>query len=114
MVDIKATYSYEVFEGYLFIEDLCEDGKLSVTMDMENVLKSISEEIGDEITKLQVLYKDSQGVWDGVKFKIDESEESRIVISEFVILNCESLEDAVGIYSEQTSESDEKYLFDVQ
>ena len=114
MSNIKATYSYEVFEGYLFIEDLCEDGKLSVTMDMENVLKSINEEIGDEISKLRVIYKDSNGIWDAVKFKIEEDQESRIVISEFVILNCESLEDAVNHYSEQSLPSDEKYLFNIE
>jgi hypothetical protein len=113
MFNIKAAYNYEVLEDYLFIEDLCEEGKLSVTMDIENVLTEIKDEIGGEITNLRVIYKDSRGIWDALKFKIDEEQSGSIVINEFVILNCKSLEDAVNLYSEQTSPPDEKYLFNI-
>ncbi len=65
----KANYDYEIQDGILWIEDLNQGG-MSVTNDMENVLMEIAAE--NEIHKLidlGIMYKDSLGYWDRVKIE---------------------------------------------
>ena len=52
----------------LWIVDLDLVGK-SVTNDMENVLDDISLALGseDDIRRYKLMYKDSQGTWDGIR-----------------------------------------------
>lgn len=112
----EASYTYDILEDFLFIEDLGESDRISVTNDMESVLKKIKEEIGDEINSLKCIYKDSQGVWDGVKFEFNSQEE--VIISGFLILDETDLEKAVVKYTEKISDDrkndkEEKFLFKV-
>ncbi|MGV3588599.1 MAG: hypothetical protein ACO1OF_16455 [Adhaeribacter sp.] len=76
----RSEYYYEVVGRVIAITD--EGGLKSVTNDMENVLQDIKKEIGD-ISPYQIMYKDSLGIWDGVKvgpngsvsfFSINETE----------------------------------------
>jgi hypothetical protein len=39
---------------------------MSVTNNFENVLTEIKEQIGDDIFNLQIIYRDTNGVWDKV------------------------------------------------
>jgi hypothetical protein len=112
-MDIGATYDYEILEGFLFIEDRGEVGRLSVTNDMEDVLKKIKDEVGDEIHKLKVIYKDSEGIWDGVRFK--SADDENLILTDFVILNEKDLEKAVTIYLEKFPEEEDesKFLFEI-
>lgn len=49
----------------LYITD--EGGLKSVTNDMENVLKDITETIAiRDLKNLRIMYRDSMGIWDGV------------------------------------------------
>lgn len=64
----KADYSYSRIDGILVIEDLCR-GSISVTNDIENVLYSIDEDTGWLRGDPPVIYRDSQGMWDGVTVK---------------------------------------------
>ncbi len=112
-MDIGATYDYKILEGFLFIEDRGEVGRLSVTNDMEDVLKKIKDEVGDEIHKLKVIYKDSEGIWDGVRFK--RADDENLVLTDFVILNEKDLEKAVMVYLEKFPEEEDesKFLFEI-
>jgi hypothetical protein len=80
---------------------------------MEAVLKKIKDEVGDEVNKLKVIYKDSEGLWDGVRFKRDDNGD--IIITDFVILGEKDLEKAVINYLENFPEEEEgtKYLFNI-
>jgi len=61
----KSNYEWRFKDGVLAIEDL-NLGKMSVTNNMENVLTEIRSKIGDEIVGAKIVYRDSEGEWDGV------------------------------------------------
>jgi hypothetical protein len=63
-----AKYDYGFDNRILWIEDL--GGMKSVTNDMENVLNTIASNHGiDSLTDYKIMYKDSQGIWDGVSLE---------------------------------------------
>lgn len=62
----RALYVFSVFNNYLIIEDL--NGMKSVTNDMDNILEDLNKQITG-LDKKKVIYKDSMGVWDEVRFK---------------------------------------------
>ncbi len=62
---VKAKYSWTLFKSVLCIEDW-NDGAMSVTNDMENVLGEIGKEVDLEGRK--IVYKDSNNIWDGVRW----------------------------------------------
>lgn len=39
---------------------------MSVTNNIENVLSEIRDEMGEKITDATIIYRDSEGIWDGV------------------------------------------------
>lgn len=57
----SADYEFWLDGDIVAIRDL--GGPISVSMDAENVLQRISEQIGD-LTNRYVLWSDSEGVWD--------------------------------------------------
>lgn len=61
----KSDYTFKVSEGILIIQDL-DMGRKSVTNDMVNVLSEIKSKIGNTIHDLDIIYRDSEGIWDGV------------------------------------------------
>lgn len=61
----RAEYTYTVEGGVIAIVDL-DQGRKSVTNDMENVLDDIRAELGD-LAGYAVIYRDSMGRWDGVR-----------------------------------------------
>jgi len=61
----KSDYEWEFEDNILFIQDL-NFGRMSVTNNMENVLSEIRDKIGEKIIGAKIIYKDSEGFWDGV------------------------------------------------
>jgi hypothetical protein len=61
----KSNYEWKTNGDLLQIVDLNLGGR-SVTNDIENVINEIYQKIGEEIKKYKILYRDSEGVWDGV------------------------------------------------
>lgn len=61
----KSDYEWRFKDNILFIEDL-NLGRMSVTNNMENVLSEIRDKIGEKIIGAKIIYKDSEGFWDGV------------------------------------------------
>ncbi len=56
----------------LYITD--EGGLKSVTNDMENVLRDITETIAiRDLKNLRIMYRDSIGIWDGVRVSFTEN-----------------------------------------
>ena len=66
-----ADYDWGTKDNILWITDL-NKGNVSVTNDIENVVKEIGTAMGglDAIKKCKaIIYRDSMGVWDGVRIK---------------------------------------------
>lgn len=61
----RAEFVYGIDNGVLWIEDVGVNTR-SVTNDMINVLNDIRHETGVDLTSVKVVYKDSNGNWDGV------------------------------------------------
>ena len=77
MKKTKSDYIWYVSNGYLKIEDLNLGGR-SVTNDIENVLYEIREEIGDQIEKFQIIYKDSDELWNFIDTSWISNENVRV------------------------------------
>lgn len=60
----KANYNYTVKDGIVAIVDL-DLGGMSVTNDIENVVKEISKKENIQAAEYKWIYKDSDGMWDG-------------------------------------------------
>lgn len=76
----RAEYEYDVEGSVLWIED--KGGMKSVTNDIENILSDIA--ILQDISRKKIMYKDSDGIWDEVRAKIEVKREmgrNRISIS---------------------------------
>jgi hypothetical protein len=113
--NISAVFEYTIIDGFLFIEDKNVEGVLSVTADMERVLETISAENSDiEIRNLKTIYRDSEGIWDGVKFIYGPH---GVIIDEFIFLDATEVEEAIIRYQKYLEEKGEepqpKYLFSV-
>jgi hypothetical protein len=75
----RADYTYTI-DGYvLAIEDL-NLGNMSVTNDIENVLAAIAKKENLNLNDYQIMYCDSEGIWDGVDY--DKGKVSFFSISE--------------------------------
>lgn len=62
----KCDYTYTIEDdNILFIEDL-NQGRMSVTNGIEDVLAEIAEKIDTNIQDCSVIYRDSDGMIDGV------------------------------------------------
>jgi hypothetical protein len=61
----KSDYTWKVTEDVLHIEDLNLGGR-TVTNDIENVINEIYQVIGEKIKGYKIMYRDSEGMWDGV------------------------------------------------
>ena len=61
---MRSEYEYGIDGNILYITDL--NGMKSVTNDIENVLADITPEVYQG--KL-IMYKDSQGIWDGIRYE---------------------------------------------
>lgn len=61
----KSDYEWKANENLLQIVDLNTGGR-SVTNDVENVINEIYEKLGEQIKKFKIIYKDSEGIWDGI------------------------------------------------
>lgn len=59
----RSEYSYSIRGKVIIIQDL--GGFRSVTNDMPNILNDLREE-GFDLSLWHIIYRDSQGVWDGV------------------------------------------------
>lgn len=58
----RAEYTYDVEGSMLWIED--KGGLKSVTNDIENILVDIA--MIQDISKKKIMYKDTDGIWDGI------------------------------------------------
>jgi len=62
---IRSNYTYNTLNDVLYIID--ENlGGMSVTNNMEDVLEAIRED-GIDLQNYKIMYKDSEGIWDGVR-----------------------------------------------
>lgn len=61
----NSDYIWNTSGNVLLIQDL-DQGRMSVTNDIENVLSDLQKSIGDSIKSMDIIYRDSNGVWDGV------------------------------------------------
>lgn len=68
----KADYIYEIKGPCLCITDM-DKGNMSVTNDLENVVREVREELNDLGFGMPPLciYMDSEGMWDGIEFMQD-------------------------------------------
>jgi hypothetical protein len=62
----RANYTWSKDGDIIAIVDLDNGLGPSVTNDMENVLLDIAMELGHGLRGYRILYRDSQGTWDGV------------------------------------------------
>lgn len=62
----RSDYKYEVIpdDKIIVIEDL-DNKKVSLTNDIENVITEISDKEGLAVNDFKIVYKDSEGYWDG-------------------------------------------------
>src|ERR1700733_6927926 len=91
MVKVKAKFDYyiQLIEGYNFIiiEDI-NNGSMSVTNDIENIVKSIEEKENIKATDFFIVYRDSDDTWDGWNAAQEK----------FISLNCKTTIDAIKTY----------------
>lgn len=59
-------YDWEITGDVLHIIDL-NLGRKTVTNNATEVINEITESIGDRIRKVKIVYRDSEGIWDGIK-----------------------------------------------
>lgn len=83
----RSEYTYSIHGKVICIEDL--GGQRSVTNDMPHILEDLRK-AGLNLSLYQIIYKDSQGVWDGVI----PSKRSRYC--DFYSINEERLQDALN------------------
>lgn len=63
----RAKFTYHVIDDVICISE--RKGMKTLTNDMDNALRDILDDVGAEkMARCKVIYKDSDGVWDGVKF----------------------------------------------
>ena len=65
--ETQADFTYTIHGGVIAIVDL-DLGNCSVTNDVENVLRKIEEFHQGAIVGFQIMYRDSQGMWDGIQW----------------------------------------------
>ena len=63
--DCQADFTYSISPDVIAITDL-DLGKKSVTNDIENVLRKIEYWHQGPIKGYRIMYRDSEGIWDGV------------------------------------------------
>jgi hypothetical protein len=63
----RAQFNFDIDGDILAIEDL--GGMKSVTNDIENILSDIAKYSLVNLSEYRIIYKDSQGVWDGITLK---------------------------------------------
>jgi len=73
----KSKYTYQVDGNVLFIEDL--DSGMTVTNNIENVLEEISEDLGTSMQNYDVIYRDTDGLIDGVTTKDGKFEDFYLI-----------------------------------
>ena len=85
---MRSDFTYHTREingtSVLVIIDL-DQGGMSVTNNVEAVVKSIAAELGEDIYKRPIIYKDSMGIYDGIDgtnlaspfYHIGETDEAR-------------------------------------
>jgi hypothetical protein len=62
----KSNYSFTVDGNELKIIDEWYGNFMSVTNNFENVLTEIREVVGESIVGMNIIYRDTEGVWDRV------------------------------------------------
>ena len=66
----QSIYNYEIVGEMLLIVDNCaacdEDSNISITNNMEEVLTEIAKKENRDLTKLEIVYRDSLLTWDRV------------------------------------------------
>ncbi len=68
--ELRARYTYTVEGNVIAIIDM-GDGHPTVTLDIENVLDDIRQDLHRDLSGYAVIYRDSFGNWDGVR--VDET-----------------------------------------
>lgn len=80
----RSEYTHDIEENIISITD--KGGMKSVTNDIENVITDIIEREGIlKVMNSKIIYKDSQGVWDGVRIELDAS--GKIKSTDFYSIN---------------------------
>lgn len=79
---MRSNYTYKIDGEFLFIEDL-NTGDKSVTNDIEEIVKELAICIGPNIKDMLIIYRDSDGVIDG----IDITDTTPVEFAGFYIIN---------------------------
>lgn len=86
----KSDFTYEILDGNILLIYDQDMGNRSVTNDIDNVIKAISEIEQLDLQKYNIAYQDSIGTFDGVRF--DGS------YAEIFSINGKSKEDAISYF----------------
>lgn len=65
MFNNRAQYTWGIDGNILWLKDQSGDGR-SLTNDLENCLVEIQAETEQPINAYSIIYKDSEGIWDGI------------------------------------------------
>ena len=87
MVRSDYMYTLDLEKGFIEIVDLNQGG-MSVTNNIEAVIDEIAEKEGIGTVTMDVVYRDSEGIWDGYD----------PILHEFIILNASTLDEAKSLY----------------
>lgn len=92
-----ASYYYKtgLFEGKPYISIIDNDGIKSVTNDIENVVADICKAEGIEAEDHIVVYRDSEGNWDGW----------RTVSETFIVFSASSEEEALKLFIQSLTQN---------
>ncbi len=61
----RSNFSWDLLQDVITIVDLSGNGP-GLTEDMPNVLREIAMSLGHGLQHYHIMYRDSQGIWDGV------------------------------------------------
>lgn len=64
----KSNYNFFFQNGILVLQDLGGKNAMSLTNNMENVLKDLQRLLSIDLTKRTIIYRDSEQQYDGVKW----------------------------------------------
>lgn len=83
----RSSFTFNLTErsGIKFIVIVDNNVGVSVTNNIENIIQYISEEENIDISEFVIIYKDSEGVWDGFN----------PITQDFIVISAESEEDAI-------------------
>ena len=105
MSKTKSNFRWHQLFGIITIHDLGGEC-MSVTNDMENVLTFIRNDLNISESEMQgtkIIYEDSDGIWDGVKYYSDDE-------IDWIPLQCDSEKEAVSAINDYYDDRDDDFI----